>query len=164
MALAVPTKIQELVPMLPGIITGFGEEFGHRGFMFPALYRINPWMGFIIGGLIVFAWHLPLVLLTPQAGNPTIWLRMLNISLLAIGTIFAHTYLAYVYVKSKSIFVTSIAHISMNNAVASLSYFIIVQNQVLANLGLTLTMLIVVSVMYTKKMFLSSENSDGLVG
>ena len=26
--------------ILPGLITGFGEEFGHRGFMFPALYRM----------------------------------------------------------------------------------------------------------------------------
>lgn len=26
--------------ILPGLITGFGEEFGHCGFMFPALYRM----------------------------------------------------------------------------------------------------------------------------
>ena len=28
--------------IMPGLISGFGEEFGHRGFMFPALYRIKP--------------------------------------------------------------------------------------------------------------------------
>jgi membrane protease YdiL (CAAX protease family) len=32
--------------ILPGVITGFGEEFGHRGFMFPLLYRIKPWVGY----------------------------------------------------------------------------------------------------------------------
>jgi len=29
--------------ILPGIVTGFGEEFGWRGFMFPQMYRIKPW-------------------------------------------------------------------------------------------------------------------------
>lgn len=146
--------------ILPGIITGFGEEFGHRGFMFPILYRIKPWVGFIIGGLIVFAWHLPLTLIIPRADNPTFWIRLLNIALLAIGTISAHMYLAYVYVKSQSIFVTSIAHITLNNAAASFSYFVILQHQTLANLGLTLTMLIVVSLMFIKKMFVRDEFSD----
>lgn len=145
--------------ILPGIITGFGEEFGHRGFMFPILYQVKPWIGFVIGGLIVFIWHLPLALITPQTGDSSIWMNLLNITVLAIGTICAHTYLAYVYVKSKSIFVTSIAHISMNNAAAALSYFIILQNQVLANLGLTLTMLIVISILYGKKMLVTGEFS-----
>jgi membrane protease YdiL (CAAX protease family) len=146
--------------ILPGIITGFGEEFGHRGFMFPILYQIKPWVGFVIGGLIVFAWHLPLTLIIPRADNPTFWIRLLNVALLAIGTISAHMYLAYVYVKSQSIFVASIAHITMNNAAASFSYFIILQDQTLANLGLTLTMLIVVSLMFIKKMFARDEFSD----
>lgn len=149
-----------LFNILPGIITGFGEEFGHRGFMFPALYRIKPWIGFIIGGLIVFSWHLPLTLIIPRADNPTFWMMLINIIILAIGTIFAHMYLAYVYVKSQSVFVASFAHITMNNGAAALSYFIILQNQLLANLGLTLTMLIVVSFMFTKKLFTRDEFSD----
>ena len=41
--------------ILPGVVAGFGEEFGHRGFMFPQLYAIKPWIGLIIGGLI---WYL----------------------------------------------------------------------------------------------------------
>lgn len=44
--------------IMPGFITGFGEEFGHRGFMFPALYRIKPWVGIVVGGLIWYVWHL----------------------------------------------------------------------------------------------------------
>ncbi len=38
--------------LLPGLITGFGEEFGHRGFMLPALYRLHPLLGLLGGGLI----------------------------------------------------------------------------------------------------------------
>jgi len=65
-----------------------------------------------------------------------------------------------VYVKSGSIFVTSLAHIALNNASASLSYFVIIQNQLLANLGLTLTMLLVIAIMVSRKMFVSSEFSS----
>jgi len=136
--------------ILPGIITGFGEEFGHRGFMFPHLYRIKPWMGIIVGGLIWYVWHLPLALVLPQTAQYPLWQNLLNFIILAVGSIFTFTYLAYVYVKSRSIWVTSLAHIAMNNSAASFSYFAVIQNQVLANVGLTLTM-IVVAVLYFKK-------------
>ena len=137
--------------IMPGIIAGFGEEFGHRGFMFPHLYQIKPWIGIIIGGLIWYVWHLPLALVIPQTIQYPFWQILLNFIILAIGSVCAFTYLAYIYVKSESVWVTSLAHIAMNNSAASFSYFAIVQNQILANLGLTLTMIIVVAVLYYKK-------------
>jgi membrane protease YdiL (CAAX protease family) len=142
-----------LFNILPGIITGFGEEFGHRGFMFPLLYQIKPWVGFLVGGSIWFAWHLPLAFVIPQTVDYTFWQTALNFFILATGSICTHTYLAYAYVKSKNIWVASIAHISMNNAAASFSYFAVVQNQLLANLGLTLTVLIVIVVLYYRQEF-----------
>jgi membrane protease YdiL (CAAX protease family) len=137
--------------IIPGIITGFGEEFGHRGFMFPLLYRIKPWVGIIVGGLIWYAWHLPLMLVIPQTVEYSLWQMILNSIILAIGSVCTFTYLAYVYVKSESVWVTSVAHITMNNVAASFSYYVIVQNQVLANIGLTLTMIIVVATLYYRK-------------
>jgi len=136
--------------IMPGIITGFGEEFGHRGFMFPLLYQIRPWVGIFIGGLIWFAWHLPLALIIPQPVGYNVWQTVLNLFILSIGSICTFTYLAYVYVKSRSVWVTSLAHIAMNNSASAFSYFAVVQNQLLANLGLTMTMLIVVAVLYYK--------------
>lgn len=138
--------------ILPGLITGFGEEFGHRGFMFPALYQIKPWVGFILGGLIWFAWHIPISFMMPQNVEVPVWTTIINYILLVVGSLCTFAYLAYVYVKSGSIFVTSIAHIAMNNAAASLSYFVIIQDQTLANLGLTLTMMVVVAIMFLNKM------------
>jgi membrane protease YdiL (CAAX protease family) len=134
--------------ILPGLISGFGEEFGHRGFMFPELYRIKPWIGLVGGGLIWYAWHLPLSLIIPSEIELPLGTSVLNHIILGIGSVCAFTYLAYVYVKSGSVFVTSIAHIAMNNAAAALSYYVIVQNQTLANLGLTLTMIIVLAFLY----------------
>ena len=138
--------------IMPGFISGFGEEFGHRGFMFPALYQIKPWIGFIVGGLVWFAWHIPISFMVPQTVAVPLWNTILNYFILALGSVFTFAYLAYVYMKSESVFVTAFAHIAMNNAAASLSYFVIVQNQLLANLGLTLTMLMVIAVMTSKSM------------
>jgi len=137
--------------ILPGIITGFGEEFGHRGFMFPQLYKINAWVGILVGGLIWYAWHLPLALVIPQTTQYPLWQNLLNFIILAIGSVCTFIYLAYVYVKSRSVWVTSLAHIALNNSGMSLSYFAVLQNQILANLGLALTMIIVVAVLYFRK-------------
>jgi membrane protease YdiL (CAAX protease family) len=137
--------------ILPGIITGFGEEFGHRGFMFPHLYKIRPWIGIMIGGLIWYVWHLPLALVIPQTAQYPLWQNLLNFIILAVGSVCTFIYLAYIYVKSRSVWVTSLAHIAMNNSAASFSYFALIQNQILANVGLTLTMIVVVSVLYFKK-------------
>jgi len=147
--------------IMPGLISGFGEEFGHRGFMFPALYSIKPWIGFIVGGLLWFAWHVPISFMIPQTAEMPGWASIPNYFILAVGSVCTFAYLAYVYVKSGSVFITSIAHITMNNAAASLSYFVIVQNQLLANLGLTLVMLVLVVVMFVKKLFVFSELSYG---
>jgi uncharacterized membrane protein YfcA len=63
---------------------------------------------------------------------------------MSIGGICTFIYLVYVFEKSQSIWVVSLAHIVLNNASAAFSYLIIIQNQFLANLGLAITMLLVV--------------------
>ena len=139
--------------IVPGLITGFGEEFGHRGFMLPLLYKMMPRQWFIIGGLIWFAWHLPLVFLIPTTDDFPFWQDASNFLILGMGSICTFIYLSYVYVKSKSVFVTSIVHITMNNASAAFSYFVVLENQILANAGITLTMMILVLIMYFRKEF-----------
>lgn len=137
--------------ILPGLVSGFGEEFGHRGFMLPQLYRLNPWLGLVGGGLIWYAWHLPLALILPAQSSQPMDLAIINHFILGIGSVSTFVYLSYVYVKSRSIFVTSIAHIAMNNAAAALSYYVIVRNQLLADVALTLTMTAVVTFLYFSK-------------
>lgn len=145
--------------ILPGLITGFGEEFGHRGFMFPMLHKINPWLGLAGGGLLWYAWHLPLGWIAPAAAQPPMGEQLLNHFILAVGSICTFTYLAYVYVKTRSIFVTALAHIVLNNSAASFSYFVTVQNQLLANLGLTLTMVGVVAILYLRGEFVTFKTT-----
>jgi membrane protease YdiL (CAAX protease family) len=140
-----------LFNIMPGLISGFGEEFGHRGFMFPHLYRINPWVGLIGGGLIWYAWHLPLSLIISSQADMLLGISVLNHIILATGSVCTFTYLAYVYVKSGSVFVTAIAHIAMNNATMALSYYVIVRDEFLANIGTVLPMVIVVGILYLTK-------------
>lgn len=136
---------------IPGIITGFGENFGWRGFLFPELYKIKPWFGFVIGGLIWYLWHIPLILVMPQTQSFSVSQTIINSVVLAIGSICTHTFLSYVYIKSENVFVTSVAHITLDNAARSFAYFAILNNQLTANIGLTTTMLIVVAVLYFSK-------------
>ncbi len=142
-----------LFNIIPGVITGFGEEFGHRGFMFPLLFKITPWAGFLLGGLLWYAWHWPLILVIPPPANFTFWQKLLNFFILGAGSICTFTYLSYVYVKTRNVWVTSIAHIAMNNSATSFSYFAIAKNQLLANAGLTLTMILIIIALYYLKEF-----------
>ncbi len=143
---------------LPGIIAGFGEEFGWRGLMFPQMYKIKPWVGFIVGGLVWYAWHIPLTFIIPQTHDFTLTQTIFNGIVLAIGSICTHTFLAYVYTKSQNIWVTSLAHATLNNVARSFAYFIVLQNQLGANIGLTILMLIIVAALYFSKEWHVFEN------
>lgn len=129
--------------ILPGIITGFGEEFGHRGFMYTQLKKHGLLLSLLVGGLIWFAWHLPLQFVIPETNDFNTTQTILNYFIMAIGSICTFIYLVYVFEISQSIWVVSLAHIVLNNASAAFSYLIIIQNQFLANIGLTITMLLV---------------------
>ncbi len=136
-----------LFNVLPGIITGFGEEFGHRGFMFPLLFPQRPWLGLIFGGLLWYGWHLPVLLVVPAAAPLPAGQAVVDQVGAIVGAIATHTYLCYVYSKSKSIFMPSVAHIALNNAARSLSYFVVLQDQFAANLVQNAVFLIIVVVL-----------------
>lgn len=138
---------------IPLIIMGFGEEFGWRGLMFPLLCKKNLIRGFIIGGLIWFAWHVPLMFIMPDTNDFTIWENIFNFIILSIGSICSFIFFAYVYVKSGSIWVASLVHTVFNNSARSFSQYVIIEDQLLANLGLTITMVIVLAIIVYRKEF-----------
>lgn len=133
--------------IFPGIVTGFGEEFGHRGFMFPLLYRLGPRVGLIGGGLLWYLWHVPLVLVVPSVALEPLPMAV-NIVALAVGSICTFVYLVYVYARTGSIWITALAHITLNNASQSLSYVLVLQDQVMANLATVLVMALVIGWLY----------------
>jgi membrane protease YdiL (CAAX protease family) len=152
---------------IPFTLIAFGEEFGWRGFMLPRLYVKGQAAAFVGGGLIWFAWHTLLVLVYPETAHLAPWEHVLNAVILAGGTICTFVFLAYVFVKTESIWAASFAHAVFNNASRSLSYFATVKNQLMANLALTITMALVVAVLYFRgelkifaNSFLSGHKAD----
>ncbi len=146
--------------IFPGIIFGFGEEFGWRGFLFPTLYRIRPWAGFIVGGLIWFLWHLPLSLLSPAVSSYPAVVDALRILFLALGSIATFTVLAYAYVKTGNIFIPSILHGTINNASRAFSYWVSIDNQALADISLAVSMIIIVLALYKTGQFKAFEKLE----
>lgn len=138
---------------IPMIIAGFGEEFGWRGLMFPALCRTRLVGGFVAGGLIWFAWHIPLTLVMPDTAEFTLWQHIANGVVLAVGSIATFIFFAYAYAKSGSIWVASLVHAVFNNGARSFAYFASVENQLLANAGLAVTMLGVAAFLYFRREF-----------
>ena len=138
---------------IPMMIAGFGEEFGWRGLLFPQLCRTRLVTGFVVGGLIWFAWHVPLIFIMPGSIDFALWQHIANGIVLAIGSICTFVFFAYVYAKSGTIWVASFVHAVFNNGSRSFAYFAKVENQLLANLGLTITMLAVVAFLYSQKEF-----------
>lgn len=138
---------------IPMTLAGFGEEFGWRGLLFPQLCRHRLIPGFIAGGLIWFAWHVPLTLVIPSTTHFAAWEQAVNAAILALGSIFTFIFFAYVYARTGSIWVASFVHAVFNNGSRSFSYFATVENQILANLGLALAMIGVVWFLYIKKEF-----------
>jgi len=105
----------------------------------------------LLGGLIWFLWHIPLVLILPQQVQYTAVEIVLNLIILGLGSVCTFIYLAYVYIKSESVFVAAIAHVTLNNSARSFSYYVEIKNQLLANFGLAITMVIVVLLLYFTK-------------
>jgi uncharacterized membrane protein len=66
-----------------------------------------------------------------------------------------------VYAKSENVWVTSVAHATLDNVARSFAYFAIMQNQIAANMGLTITMLIVVVFLFFSKEWKVFESSFG---
>jgi membrane protease YdiL (CAAX protease family) len=148
---------------IPLVIAGFGEEFGWRGLMFPLLYRVKPWIGFVVGGLIWFGWHVPLLFIMPNTAAFTPWQHACNAAFLAVGSVCTFAFFAYVYAKSEIIWVASFTHAIFNNASRSFSYFTKVEDQLPANPALTCTMIAVAAFLHFSnefrviKVFLSEE-------
>jgi len=130
---------------IPFTVSGFGEEFGWRGYMLPLVYRLtSPRKAFLVCGLVWFAWHTPLVLVLPQTRHMTAAENIADVAVLAAGSVATFVFLAYIFAESRSIWAASFAHAVLNNASRSLAYFAAVENQLLADLALTGVMAAVV--------------------
>jgi membrane protease YdiL (CAAX protease family) len=101
-----------IVQSLLGCVVTIGEEFGWRGYLQEKMIRnfgLN--RGLILLGTIWGYWHLPIGLMGWDFPN----LPVLGALILTpISTIFMGIYLAWLYLRSRSIWMPALAHAAMN--------------------------------------------------
>ena len=107
------TSIPTLLLLLPSsFITAMGEEIGWRGLLLPKMSEVwNVKIAVVLSGAIWAAWHFPLMLAgLYQTGTP-VWyqLTMFTVEIIAITGI-----LAFLRLKSKSVWPAAILHTSHN--------------------------------------------------
>jgi uncharacterized protein len=89
----------------------WGEEFGWRGYLQLRIFPNAPLLAAIITGLIWGVWHYPLLL----AGTELPQHVLLILLLFPLGTIFYSILFGWLWLKSGSVWVTSLSHSAMNN-------------------------------------------------
>jgi len=100
------------VQAVPGSIITLGEEFGWRGYVQEKLlrgYGLN--RGLVLLGVIWGLWHLPIVLMGWNFPNHPVLGGLL---LMPIGTVFMGAFLGWIYLRSGSIWMPSLAHAAIN--------------------------------------------------
>ena len=122
------------------ILPGFGEEAGWRGVMYPFLKeRLGKTAGRIAGGILWGIWHWPLILIgnyfygNEYSGFPVLGPVMICVALMAYGIL-----IDWLYEKTGSIIVPSIAHAAMNAAAMPVLFLSDVQNSLLGPGAFTL--------------------------
>jgi membrane protease YdiL (CAAX protease family) len=103
-----------LAPALNALFT-FGEEWGWRGYLLPALLPLGQWPALLISGAIWGLWHAPVILLGynyPQ--HPQLGVLLMTAFCVIIGVLFGWTRLA-----TGSVWPAVIAHGALNGAAAA---------------------------------------------
>ncbi|NLK95443.1 MAG: CPBP family intramembrane metalloprotease [Clostridiales bacterium] len=102
-----------LLLLIPSsLLTAAGEEIGWRGFLLPKMTEIwNVKISILVSGLIWAVWHFPLMIAGLYQTGTSIWyqLPMFTIEVVAMTAI-----MAYLRLKSKSIWPAIILHASHN--------------------------------------------------
>lgn len=99
-----------------GLVITFGEEYGWRGFLQPALSKLGRVWGVLLVGVIWGIWHWPVIWMGYNyPGQPV--LGSLFMLLFSIGLAFI---LGYSVLKSKGIWIAAFLHALLNQ---SMSYF-----------------------------------------
>jgi len=95
---------------LINLIFAIGEEIGWRGFLLPRLMPLGQWRALILSGMVWGIWHAPAI---AQGHNypdhPILGIFLMTVFCILLGIIFG-----WLYLNTRSPWVTGIAHGSLN--------------------------------------------------
>jgi CAAX protease family protein len=109
-----------LIGPLVGLLLGFGEEFGWRGFLQGQLVRLGKKRGVLLVGLIWSAWHYPVILMGfNYPGHPIAGLLMMTVYTTLLAFV-----LGYAMLKTGSIWLAAFLHGLNNQTMAFIMIFV----------------------------------------
>jgi len=95
---------------LINLIFAIGEEIGWRGFLLPRLMPLGQWQALVLSGMVWGIWHAPAI---AQGHNypdhPILGIFLMTVFCILLGIIFG-----WLYLHTRSPWVTGIAHGSLN--------------------------------------------------
>ena len=104
--------LQVLELSILGIILGFGEEYGWRGYLQSELFKLGRVRGVLLLGVIWGVWHWPIILMGHNyPGHP-----LLGLVLMTLYTTCLAIVLGYAVLKSGSVLLVAFLH-AINNSV-----------------------------------------------
>ncbi len=124
--------LSHILFLIIGSMITLGEEFGWRGYLqekYLRRYGLN-W-GFIVLGIIWGYWHLPLVLMGWTFPNHPVLGALL---LFPMSTVFFGIFAGWLYLRSRSIWMPSLAHAATNLFAAFLFQMNMHQNELFPQL------------------------------
>lgn len=123
--LTVALQAVSFAPLI-NMLFAVGEEAGWRGFMMPRLTEdLGLWQARVVGGIIWAVWHWPVILLAGyEYGVNYLGAPVLGLLVWCVVCIALNTLLDWLYQKSGSIWVPSLAHGAFN-AIAALPALLI---------------------------------------
>jgi membrane protease YdiL (CAAX protease family) len=115
---ALNLSLSLLMQSLIGGLVTLGEEFGWRGYMQGKMLRLLGLnRGLVVLGIIWGYWHVPIILMGYNFPNHPVLGAFV---LMPISTIFMGVFIGWLYIRSGSIWIPTVAHASMNLSAAIL--------------------------------------------
>jgi len=115
-----------------GLVVTFGEEYGWRGFLQPALMKLGKIKGLLILGVIWGIWHWPIIWMGYNyPGRP--FLGSIMMVLFCIGLAFL---LGYAVLKTKAVWLAAFLHALVNQATSFFMGFIYAPKDTATSFGI----------------------------
>ena len=117
-----------------GLLVAFGEEYGWRGYLQPALYGLGKVKGVALLGVIWGIWHWPVIWMGYNfPGNPILGSLLMVLYCVGLGF-----FLGYAVLKAKGVWIAAFLHALANQAFSYFAGMIYTPNDMAWSFGIGL--------------------------
>ncbi|OGK09535.1 MAG: hypothetical protein A2Y63_00145 [Candidatus Riflebacteria bacterium RBG_13_59_9] len=114
-----------IVTVVPvGLLLSYGEEFGWRAYLLPKLMPVGSRKAVLLLGVIHGAWHWPLIFMGYEYGFGYWGAPVVGPLLFLVFAIYLSVFLAWVTLRTGSVWPAAIGHGAINASVLLMLYFV----------------------------------------